>query len=143
MLSTGNSDRRQTKPLYRCWCKGTDKESSKPSASINWVLSRRARFLIFEDHVRCGDWVIAFADVEKATLYRTKSGLLRYQILQLDTKDRSFQFGFNPWADPAKYLKLELAEETVRLKQSPIGLVVRLAVLGFLAFEIWKRYLVN
>ncbi len=143
MLSTDRTDRPQTKPLYSCWCKGTDKEAAEPKASMNWAFSRRARFRVFEDHVQCGDWVIAFPDVEKATLYRTKSWLLRYQILQLDTKDRSFQFGFNPWADPAKHLNLDMTEESVRLKQSQIGLIVRFALLGLLAYEVWNRYLAN
>lgn len=126
-------------PRYSCFCRGTDKETGEPRTSLNWVFSRRAMFRIFDDRIECGDWTIPFSDVQTAILYKTKQWPLTHDILHFETRDKSFQFNFPLWAKPAKYLNLELPEKAVKLKQDPITILIRLAVVGYIAYEIWKR----
>lgn len=63
-------------------------------------------------------------------------------VLHLITADGSYQFGFNPWARPLKYLDvLTPEEESVRLKYSPFSVAVRLLAFAFLVYWFWSRYI--
>lgn len=124
------------KPLYKCWTKATDRESGDPRRSLNWVASRRAYFKIFQDRIECGDWKIPFSSVTRATAFKTRSMLVPCTVLQLKTGDRSFQFGFNPWASPTEKLPLKVEVQHVKLQHSPFSIVVRLLIV------VWIVYLV-
>ncbi len=125
-------------PLYSCWCRGTDKETGEPRTSINWVLSRRAMFRVYDDRVECGDWIILFSDVKKAIAYKAKQWPRTANFIHLETENRNFQFVFPFVGNPAKHMNLELTEQNVKLQQGPITIVLRLAVVSYLAYVAWN-----
>ncbi len=125
--------------LYSCFCKATDTESGEPRASWAWVMSRRAMFRIFDDRVQCGDWIFPFSEIRKATLYKAKQWPFTHKILQLELDERCVQFGFFPWANPIKHLKLDVEIRYANLNRQPFTIIFRIAVVGFIAYEIWKR----
>jgi hypothetical protein len=119
--------------LYRCMTKGTKREDSEPRYSQNWVLARRGVFCIFENKVTCGDWTINFSDVTKLTFYKTRQLLIPVKILHFTTVNGNYQFGFNPWAKPEKYLiKLNPEQKTVKLKYSKFSIILRITILVYL-----------
>lgn len=124
-------------PIYKCWTKATDRESGPPRRSHSWATSQRRWFKIFDDRVECGDWRILFRDVRKATGYRTRSLFMPVTVLELQTGERTYQFGFNPWAKPVEHLPIEVEEKRVRLRYSPLSVMVRVAVLMYLAYLLW------
>jgi hypothetical protein len=126
---------------YKCWCKATNREGSEPRYSQNWVASKRAWFKVYGDRIECGGWVIPFSEVKQAMIYNTRQMFIPVQVLQVVTEQGRFQFGFNPWASPFKYLALDMRQETIRLKYSPFSIVVRGLILGYLAYWVWDRWI--
>jgi len=126
---------------YKCWCKATNREGSEPRYSQNWVASKRAWFKVYGDRIECGSWVIPFSEVKQAIIYNTRQMFIPVQVLQVVTEQGRFQFGFNPWASPSKHLTLDMRQEIIRLKYSPFSIVVRVLVLGCLAYWVWDRWI--
>ncbi len=126
-----------SKPLYRCWTKATDRETGEPRRSLNWVASRRAWFSIFEDRLECGDWCIPFESVRKAIAYRTRSMFIPCTVLRIETAEKTFQFGFNPWARPVEKLPFHILEEAVRLQHSAFSIIVRVVLLLYIVYLVW------
>ena len=126
---------------YRCWCKATNREDSEPRYSHNWVSSERAWFKVFGDRIECGSWVIPFSEVKEAVIYNAKQMFVPVQVLQVVTEQGNFQFGFNPWTSPTEHLVLDMRQENIRLKYSPFSIVVRVVILGYLAFWVWGTWI--
>jgi hypothetical protein len=126
---------------YKCWCKATNREGSEPRYSQNWVASKRAWFKVYGDRIECGSWVIPFSEVKQAMIYNTRQMFIPVQVLLVVTEQSRFQFGFNPWASPFKYLALDMRQENIRLKYSPFSIVVRGLILGYLAYWVWDRWI--
>lgn len=124
-------------PLYRCLCKATNRETGSPRYSLNWATSRRAYFKVFADRVECGSWIILFNQIERATRFRTKQWFIPISVLEIRTSTSTYQFGYNPWANPFAHLPVPMTEETVALKYSIFSLGARvLLLLGiFLLFR--------
>ena len=127
--------------LYKCMCKGTNRESSEPRYSQNWFAARRATFKVFTDRIECGDWRIPFAEITGIHLYRSRQMFIPVKILHVTTSSRNYQFGFNPWAHPEKHLQVEYEESTVRLKYSLYSILVRVAALSLLVYWVWRRWI--
>lgn len=126
---------------YKAWCKATDREDSEPRYSYKWAISRRAWFRIYEDRVECGDWKIPFESIEKAIVYKTKQMFIPATVLQLITKSKSYQFGFNPWASPIQHLQVEVEEKSIKLKYSALSIAIRVFLIGYLIYFIYSKYL--
>ena len=119
------------KPRYKCWTKAVIGESGKPGTSLKWVLSRRAWFKVFERRIECGDWIIRFSEIQNAIVYRTRQNFIPVTVLSIATAEESYQFGFNPWANPIMYLHLPYREETVKLKNhNPYLWYIKLIAIG-------------
>lgn len=129
------------KLLYKCLSKGTQKESSDPRASFNWMIARRAWFKVYSDRVACGDWQIPYADIRQATLFRFKHMFMKTTVIQLDTAGGSYQFGFNPWASPADHIDLGFQEKDVSFTYSTFSKIFRLLVVLCLAYWFWSHFL--
>lgn len=125
---------------YKCFCKATNREDKEPRYSHNWVAAKRAFFKVFDDRIECGSWVIPFSEIKSAHLYKTKQMFIPVKVLQLVTEKGSFQFGFNPWANPFKHLNIEYEQSEIKLGYSTYSMVVRVllvAYFGYLAWEAW------
>jgi hypothetical protein len=117
------------KKLYSCITKATKSENGNPRHSINWLLSKRGVFSVYEDYVKCGDWQILFSQIKSAKLYKTKQMFIPVNVLELTTETETYQFGFNPWANPFKHLKIEYEVESVKMGMSAFSLILRIALL--------------
>ncbi len=126
---------------YKCWCKATDREDKEPRYSHNWVSAKRASFKVFEDHIECGSWMIKNSDIESAHLFRTKQMLIPVNVLQIITPTGSYQFGFNPWANPFRHLGVEYSESNIELSYSPFSIALRLLVVAYLGYLAWENWL--
>ena len=125
---------------YKAWCKATNREDSEPRYSQNWVAAKRAWFRVYPNRIECGDWSIPFEEVKKTIVYRTHQMWIPVTVLHLITENGSFQFGFNPWANPIKHLSLDFEEQKVRLKYSLFSIVLRVVVVLYLCFWLWQEY---
>jgi hypothetical protein len=122
--------------------KGTTGEDSQPKYSQNWMFARRGFFLIYSDKIICGDWIIHFKDVRRIIKYKTRQMFIPFTVLHIITDDLSYQFGFNPWAYPEKYLTgFNIEEQTVRLKYSKFSIIYRIILLiGIILYFIIKYF---
>lgn len=99
---------------YTCWTKVTDRLSGPPRLSLRWLSARRGWFRIFDDHVACGDWQIPFDSVEQAIAYRFVGPLLLpATVLEIQTRDKTYQFGFLPWAQPLQHVPFGIEQRRV------------------------------
>lgn len=128
------------KPIYKAWCKGTNREDSEPRYSQNWAFSRRGWFKVYADRVECGAWSIPLSEVKRAIVYRAKQMFIPVTVLHLITDNGSYQFGFNPWANPIRHLNMEFEEQKVRLRYSPFSVAIRIALVGYIGFLLWQEY---
>lgn len=128
-----------SRPIASFMTKATRKPAGA-GPSIAWVLSRRGRLRLYNDHLECGNWNIPYANISKATLTRLRSGfLLPGYLLSLETRDGAFRFGLNGtkyWAGPLPF--------PVTREQAPFGArgVLRSTLLfTWLALVIWWFFL--
>ena len=127
-------------PLYRAWTKGTIQGEGEPRYGLHWINSRRARFRVFADRVQCGDWIIPNSSIKEAVVFKSWQGLIPVSVLRLTTGDRTYQFGFNPWARVEQHLPFEFRTEAIKLKYSAVSFVLRLAVLAYLMYWLWSTF---
>ena len=118
--------------MYKCWTKASKAEKGGPRYSHNWMFSRRAWFKIYRDRIECGDWTLPFNEIAKAVNYQTKWLVLPVSILQIETSEDVYQFGFNPWAKPFSYFPFESEEKTVRMTYSSFSYAIRLLLIGYI-----------
>ncbi len=123
---------------YRCFTKATDRAAAPPRPSRHWATSRRAWLKVFDDRLECGDWVVPVEAVTSATLYLSSVPLNPLKVLRLDTADRTFQFGLNPWCRIARHLPFEPRVETIRPAWALVSLLVRLALVAYLVYFVWR-----
>ena len=122
-------------------CKATNKEDKEPRYSQNWVLAKRAMFKIYGDRIECGSWLIKNTDIEKAHVYKTSQWGMPVNVLQLITNTGTYQFGFNPWANPIKHLEIDYSESKVKLGYSTFSIATRLIVIAIICYEAWKYFM--
>ena len=136
-----SSDRSiMTEPIYKCWTKATNREVGNPRRSHSWITSRRAWFKIFTDRIECGDWRIPFVEIQEVVVYLGKQMLIPVTVLQIEAFGQNYQFGFNPWANPIKYLSVPYREERVRIKHSVFSVAVRVIIACYLIYLLWRKF---
>ena len=128
------------KPLYKCMTKATNRETGEPQRSLNWALSHRGWFRIFADRIECGPWQIPFSAIREAVLFRSRQSFIPVSILMIRAGTETYQFGFNPWAHPEKYLAIAYREERVKLKLSPFSLALRAVGVLLLLYLLWMGF---
>jgi len=127
-------------PLYKCWCKASQREDKEPRYSHNWVVARRGWFRIYTDRVACGSWTIPYSTVTEAILYKTAQWFLPGRVLYLVTENGSYQFGFNPWVSPQDYLNLDMEEKEMRIRYSPFSVSLRILLLVYVVYTLWRYF---
>ncbi len=124
---------------YKCFCKATNHEVREPRYSNNWLAARRGIFKVYDDRVECGDWIIPYSEIEHAHIYRTKQMFIHVNVLQLISATGTYQFGFNPWANPFKYLGVKCDESEVKLGYSVFSVVFRVLLVLCLGYWVWNK----
>ncbi len=123
-----------SEPVYKCWTKATDREPGPPRYSANWITSRRAWLQVFPDRLECGDWRIPATTVQAAILY--KVGLA--QVLVLNTQERTYQFGLNPWVRLAEHLPFAYTKERTTMRYSWFSIALRIGVGAYLLYLVLR-----
>ena len=120
--------------------KATTAEGDQRKYGPNWVTSRRAMLQIFDDHLKCGNWTVQYAEINDAALYSFRSMFLRIPgyILTVETSDRTYHFGLNGWgAFWRGDLPFEATREMGKLSFSWFSIVVRVLLFGYLGYVVW------
>ena len=127
------------KPLHQGMTKAIEGAPEDFGYSPKWITSRRAQLRVFEDRLECGDWTILSSQIEKAELFKTRSGLMPCYILKILTGEQSYQFGLNP----SKYWKTELPFPVDRtegkLKYSKFSVIIRILLVGVIIWHFFLR----
>ena len=121
--------------------KATTAEGDQRKYGPNWVTSRRATLQIFDEHLKCGNWTVQYAEINNAVLYSFRSFFLRIPgyILTIETSDRTYHFGLNGWgAFWHGDLPFEATKEKGKLSFSWFSIVVRLLLFGYLGYVVWQ-----
>ena len=127
------------KPIYKCMTKATTAEGDELRRSFNWVVSRRGTLKVKKDALECGDWRIPFDEIEEAVLFSIWSIVPGY-LLRVKSKGKIYQFGLNWNPFWKKKLPFPVSREKRKLKYSPFSIIVRLILLGYVAYLVWKNY---
>ncbi len=126
--------------LYKCMVKATTAEGDQRKYGPNWAFSRRGSLKVFDDRLECGDWQIAFCDLENAVLYSFRSFFFRLPgyILTVEANDKTYHFGLNGWGGFWKgQLPFEVKREKGKLQFSWFSIAVRTVLVGYLGYALW------
>ena len=126
------------KPLQTNYVKATDKEAGTPRYSHNWALSKRTLYKVYSDRLEIGNWIIPFSDIKDIVVYKTKQMFIPVSILNIQTEEKNYQIGFNPWVNPVKNIPQKVRYEKIRLKYSAFSRVIRIAVVAYIIYTLWE-----
>ena len=72
--------------LFRCRVRGTTREGYRIRLSLNWAFARRADLILTDTALVCGDWIIPYAEIEKAYGMRGQGPIGPNEALVFDIK---------------------------------------------------------
>lgn len=126
-------------PLHRCITKVVIADGDQLEAGPNWLLSRRAVLCLYDDHLQCSDWNLAYSEIRKAILTSFKTPILRLSghVLSIHCGEDTYHFGLNA----SEYWDLDLpfpvVRTSARLRLSLVSILARCAVAGGIAYLTW------
>ena len=126
-------------PKQKNYVKATDRESGEIRYSANWITSKRTFYSVYDDRIEIGSWKVPFDEIKDIILYKTKQMFIPVSVLAIQTAEKNYQIGFNPWVDPVKNIPIEVRTETTQLKYSAFSLVIRLIAFGYLIYLAWDK----
>ncbi len=130
-----------SEPLFQAMCKATTAEGDQLKVGPNWIVARRGRLKLFEDHLACGDWQIPFADIQLAELNSVRSAFFyRGYVLKVETAERTYHFGLNGNRFWEGDLPFPVERKQASLRYSPVGILLRLLIAGYLIYALWERF---
>jgi hypothetical protein len=128
-----------TNPLYSCMAKASSAVGDQLKYGPNWMLARRARLLVFNDRLECGDWRIENTEIKNAVLYSVRqSFVIPGYILKVETENKTYHFGLNYGSFWKGDLPFSVQRENGRLAYSPFSIVLRIAALAYLGYLLWQ-----
>ena len=108
----------------------------------HWVTAKRAVAILTNDKIVCKDWVISHEDIKSVELIRFKSLLSKGQLLNITTnEDIGYQLGMQRNADWTKCKNLKLNYVDRKIKMSTFSIILRLVLVGYIAYLLYKRFL--
>jgi hypothetical protein len=125
-------------PIYRAWAKAIRTDSSAPGYSASWVTAVRGWLNVHPDRVECGDIVIPAKSVEGAVLYEARQSFIPVYILAVTIAEGTYQFGLNPWTNIGPHLPFPFRRERIRLRYSAVSMAVRVALLAYIAYVLFR-----
>lgn len=127
------------KPLHRCMTKATTAEGDGVRRSPSWVVARRGILEVRRDALACGDWIIPHGEIDDAVLYGVRQMLIPGYVLVVKARGVVYQFGLNWGPFWSRDLPFPVRRERARLGYSWPSIAVRVALVGLLAYELWRR----
>ncbi len=128
-------------PVYRAWSKTIRTDDRSPGYSARWVAARRGWLNVFHDRLESGDTVIPADAVQDAVLYEARQWFIPVYILAVTTAGGTWQFGLNPWTNIGVHLPFPFRRERVRLRYSTFSIVVRVALIAYVAYLLYRRFI--
>jgi len=127
-------------PLHTCMTKGVIADGDQLRTGPNWIMSRRGRLKVYHDRLECGDWDIRYPDVREAVLSSFRSPILRIPgyVLAVRTDNDTYHFGLNGGQYWKGELPFPVKRQRVRLKMSPISILARAVLIGYLLYFLWR-----
>jgi hypothetical protein len=123
--------------------KATTAQGDQRNYGPNWVISRRASLKVFDDRLDCGDWRIDYREIKTAVLCSFRTFFLRIPgyILTVETEDRTYHFGLNGWGRFWNGdLPFELKREKGKLGFTWFSIIVRVILVGYIAYLLWQLF---
>ena len=118
--------------------KATTAEGENLRYSLNWVVSRRAILKVMPDALVCGDWRIPYDQIDDAILFSIWT-LYPGFLLRVRSGETVYQFGLNWNPFWKKELPFPVSREKGKLKYSTFSIIARIALLGYVAYILWKH----
>ena len=125
--------------IHKCMAKATKKESENIRCSLNWVFARRGILHIMSDSLECGDWKIAYSQIDEAILYSIPWLFTKAYILRVKSKDQIYQFGLNPGHFWKAKLPFPVKHEKANNLYWNVINIIRFTILGLLIFWIISK----
>ncbi len=127
-------------PIHSCMTKAVIGDGDRLECGPRWIAARRAKLRLFEDHLECGDWSVAYDQIHQAVLSSFKSPILRIPgyVLAIRTDSITYHFGLNGSPYWEGKLPFSVERQKTRLKLSPISLVARIMVVGGVMYVLWQ-----
>jgi hypothetical protein len=127
-------------PLHTCMTKAVIADGDQLRMGPRWLTSRRARLKLYDDHLQCGDWTIAYVDIREAVLAKIRTPLLRIPgyVLSVRTDENTYHFGLNPGSYWKGELPFRATHTTSKLRLSLFIFLIRAALIGYLAYLAWR-----
>jgi hypothetical protein len=126
-------------PIHKAWTKAIRTDDSTPGYSASWVTAARGWLEVYEDRLECGEFVIPLTSIKSAKLYEARQWFIPVYILAVTTADGTYQFGVNPWTKIGSKLPFEFTRERVRLKYSQLSIAIRVALVAYVIYLIYRR----
>jgi len=126
--------------LHKCMTKAVIGDGDQIRSGPKWIFSRRGMLKVYDDHLECGDWRIDYAEIREAVLSSFRSHILRIPgyVLAVRTDAAIYHFGLNGWGYWKNELPFPVRREKTRLRISPISLIARLILIGYLVYLAWQ-----
>jgi hypothetical protein len=107
--------------------------------SLNWASARRGILEIRSDALACGNWVIPYTEIEDAVLCSARQMLIPGYVLLIRSRGFVYQFGLNWGRFWSRELPFPVRRERTVLGCSWYSIAVRVALLGLLAYWLWRQ----
>ena len=127
--------------LHKCMTKAIIADGNQVKHSLDWVMSRRGILKIYSDRLECGDWVISNDEITDTVLTSIRSVFfMPGYVLRVQTQSRTYHFGLNGGSFWKSELPFPVTREKARLGYSKFSAAIRVFVILFLIYWIWKKY---
>jgi hypothetical protein len=127
-------------PVYKAWTKAIRTNDSVPGYSASWITAVRGWLKVYPDRLECGDIAIPATAVRAAVLYEARQWFIPVRILAVTLDDGTYQFGLNPWVKIASHLPFPFRRERVQLRYSTFSIGLRVALIGYVAYLLYRQF---
>jgi len=126
--------------IYACMTKAVIADGDQVCIGPKWITSRRGILKLYGDRLVCGDWTIPYVDIEEAILSSFRSHILRIPgyLLAVRTAGKTYHFGLNGWRFWKGPLPFPVARREVKLRMSPVSILARAVLIGYVAYAVWN-----
>lgn len=127
-------------PLYSCITKAVIADGDQLRTGPKWIISRRGRLKLYSDRLECGDWIIAYDEIDEAVLSSFRSPILRIPgyVLAIRTANDTYHFGLNGSRYWNGELPFPVTRQKTRLRMSPISIIARVLLIGYAIYFLWQ-----
>jgi hypothetical protein len=87
-----NAENMMPEIIFRCRTKATCREEGRLRFSLNWAFARRAKLVLTDKELVCGDWRIPYSEIEDASLVTVPTLFGPARNLMVRWRGRTYQF---------------------------------------------------